>query len=145
ILNQDQEPLFRIPCAGPVRNVVGDVKSGKAEEAGSFWLWVWPQLINWPSDITWLFSPVVGRKRPGDLWRVDAKGNLLMVESKRSDTAMPHDPFEDFVSHKIPDVGELRKHWRSCLDHEKAFIQEHLAALRGDRLALGYYPGLVPY
>src|SRR5262249_8354045 len=66
------------------------------EEPGTFWLWAWPKLL-WASPrITWLFSPVTGKYPwPGDLWGVNASGQLVLVETKRTGGAQ--DPFEDFV------------------------------------------------
>jgi hypothetical protein len=71
----------------------------KSEEIGTFWLWAWPDLLGWPFQITWLFSPVTGKSKwPGDLWGLDDRGNLLIVETKlaRNDRG-PQDPFKDFI------------------------------------------------
>src|SRR5947209_2049040 len=76
------------------------------EEPGTFWLWAWPELLDWATEITWLFSPVTGKYPwPGDLWGVDASGQLILVETKK--TGGPRDHFEDFVLfHKIFGCGK---------------------------------------
>src|SRR5438105_126631 len=54
-------------CGAPLN--VRDKSEVGYEEAGTVWLWALPELLGWPSDITWLFSPVTGNtKRPGDAW-----------------------------------------------------------------------------
>jgi len=73
------------------------------EHAGTFWLWADPGLLSWRFEIRWLFSPVnTGARRPGDLWGVDSKGNLLIVENKLQGRG---DPFQDFIGF-LEDCGE---------------------------------------
>src|SRR5438046_1174944 len=72
------------------------------EEEAAVWLWylaaAWPSqpaLPGWPCSIEWIFSPVTGNKQwPGDVWGVDERGELVIVEGKMGDR---RDPFEDFV------------------------------------------------
>jgi hypothetical protein len=69
-----------------------------AEEAGTFWVWAWPEILGWPVEITWLFSPVTGNDRwPGDLWGIDVSGELIILETKRFRPG--GDPFEDFLEY----------------------------------------------
>src|SRR4051812_25154622 len=71
------------------------------EETASFWLFLWPDLLGWPRNITWLFSPVTGKTRyPGDLWGIDETGHLVVVETKLFQRATAPDPFEDFVAYE---------------------------------------------
>jgi len=123
------------------------------EEAGTFWLWAWPDLLGWPTGITWLFSPGTGRDRwPGDLWGIDDSGELVIVETKRS--TEPADPFEDFLrlEHRRssgefipPKLADIRAHWESLLRGERQFLELHREALHAGTGKLGLWPGVVPY
>lgn len=95
----------------------------EGEEDAAVWLWAAPSMLPWPTKLEWLFSPVVGKKRwPGDLWGVDADGELILVENKK----LPirdwriHDPFIDFRSFQTNlrrstaefiQCGSLRPRW----------------------------------
>ncbi len=143
-----QTPILRKTCDGPTD--VGDAGVFGYEEAGTLWLWVWPSLLGWPHEITWLFSPVTGKRPwPGDLWGLDATGNLLIVEAKSARGGSATDPFEDFVDYTAPPVEQLMRDLRSrCqtyLEYERSFINDHATALREEHLALSRYPGVVPY
>ena len=83
------------------------------EEEALCWLWAFPELLEWENSILWLYTPVVGNKKwPGDLWGIDNKGNLIIVECKqrrRSD-----DPFVDFVNYHKDNRDELSsEHWKN--------------------------------
>lgn len=116
------------------------------EEAGTIWLWAFPELMEWPhGEITWLFSPVADRHVwPGDLWGVDDQGSAITVETKRSTIASRNcRPFEDYVPFKAGlsiSADQLLKEW------------ERLYALESDYLArgcpkpvAGTEPGVLPY
>ena len=56
----------------------------KHEEDALCWLWAFPYLLPWKRPIAWLYTPVVGNSQwPGDLWGVDSRGDLLVIEAKR--------------------------------------------------------------
>src|SRR3990167_6071043 len=93
-------PPRSVRCdAPPIARVgrrAGDILP--SEESASFLLWAWPDLLGWPRQINWLFSPVVGKhKYPGDLWGLDSQGGLLIVETKFDRTRARQDPFADFI------------------------------------------------
>lgn len=141
-------PISLKTCGAPTS--VGDSEIFGYEEAGTLWLWGWPSLIGWLHEITWLFSPVTGKRPwPGDLWGVDAAGNLLIVEAKLAKRTGGTDPFQDFVDYTVPPVdqliADLRKRWSRDLALERDFIRDHAAALHEGRFALRTCPGLVPY
>lgn len=128
----------------------GDIVQG--EEAGTLWLWAWPELLDWPRQISWLFSPVVGKYPwPGDLWGVDESGEILVVENKSA--PRPSSPFEDFLalerqvattpctSHT---VEELHEKWSDALAGERAFLESHADTLKSGRGSLTEWRGLVP-
>lgn len=93
-----------------------------SEEEAVVWLWARPSLLPWPRPVEWLFSPVTGNTRwPGDLWGVDAAGNLLIIENKKG---FSYDPFEDFIPYHRPkrsewSAGDLLTKWKR---HHKAEI-----------------------
>jgi hypothetical protein len=135
--------LVRKPCKPPVD--VGDKSEIGYEEAATVWLWAWPELLGWSSDITWLFSPVTGKaKWPGDAWGLDKIGNLLIVEAKIAKAGKASDPFEDFVDFTPGTVEELHQRWSRGYLAERKFISEHLDPLRAGTLAVRRYPGCVP-
>jgi hypothetical protein len=122
------------------------------EEAGTFWLWAWPELLGWPVEITWLFSPVTGNDRwPGDLWGIDASGELIIVETKSS--ATPSDPFEDFLQFERrldgvrlpPTVAEIRTRWEARLRDERRFLEANRDALQAGSRPRNAGAGVVPY
>lgn len=100
------------------------------EEESIVWLWTFPDLFPWKYCVEWLFSPVVGNKRwPGDLWGLDIRGNLLIIEAKNCKTQSNSNPFEDFANLLKPRdscVGEftsenLRQKWENLLKKELRF------------------------
>jgi hypothetical protein len=123
------------------------------EETGTLWLWAWPELLGHSEPITWLFSPVTGKKDwPGDLWGIDEQGTLIFVETKRAKNGRsPHDPFADFISDdgptRVPDVARILKHWEPLWRAEQFFLKQC-----GDNLEQGTretapmkWSGVVPY
>jgi hypothetical protein len=103
----------------------------RLEEEGTLWAWRWPELV-WSSPLKWLFAPCEygPNSWAGDLWAVDASGQLVIVESKlvkkRSRRA---DPFADFartdqglfqhVGRPKFTVDKLRQRWRWLLEREQ--------------------------
>ena len=135
--------LVRKRCGPPAD--VGDKSEVGYEEAATVWLWAWPALLGWPSDITWLFSPVTGKdKWPGDAWGLDKTGKLLIVETKIAKAGKTTNPFEDFVNFTPGTVEELRQRWSREYVAERKFIGKHLDSLRSGTLAVRRYPGCVP-
>jgi len=136
-----------IPRPGPK---AGDLIP--SEESASLWLWGWPCLLEWPGRINWLFSPVVGNKTyPGDLWGVDSRGDLLIVETKIIRASTTADPFEDFVLYaregprQLLAAERLYQRWAELLRSERLFIREHLSMWKPDGRPRGTFPGVVPY
>jgi len=130
-----------------------------SEEIGSFWLWAWPDLLGWPFQVTWLFSPVTGKaKWPGDLLGLDERGNLLIVETKLAKQGCrPQDPFKDFVDFEespkarvregsVFEIPALRSKWLRLLKQERDFIKTNRSFLSsGGEPKLSKHPGVVPY
>jgi hypothetical protein len=124
-----------------------------AEEAGTFWVWAWPEILGWPVEITWLFSPVTGNDRwPGDLWGIDVSGELIILETKRFRPG--GDPFEDFLEfeHRLrdgvwlpPTVDEIRRHWEGLLEDERRFLKANRDALQAGSSHRIAGAGVVPY
>jgi len=90
------------------------------EEEASSWLWVSPQLLDWPHKIHWLWSQVDSRKSVARLWGIDTTGTLIIVEI-RKDRGNAPDPFGDLVlevkgSSMDRDwtAEALRERWRKC-------------------------------
>jgi hypothetical protein len=123
------------------------------EEAVSFWLWLWPELLGWPEAITWIFSPVTGRHLyPGDLWGIDKKGQLIVVETKLDGKRSRSNPFEDFVAYESGTSRSeccrpttLRERWGKLFKREKAFIANVAAQVYEGIRPTRAYPGVVPY
>ena len=115
-------------------------------------MWAWPEILGWPTDITWLFSPPTGKSVwPGDLWGIDDSGELIIVETKSS--LVPRDPFEDLLPFQErltsgawkPTLGDLFKHWEPLISDERRFLEisnEKLQDGSGQRCE---WPGIVPY
>jgi|GEM_PF-2401664 len=84
----------------------------KHEEDALCWLWAFPFVFPWSKPIAWLYTPVVGNYRwPGDLWGIDADGELLVIEAKQCNRR--DDPFADFVCYHRNDRVELSAiHWQ---------------------------------
>lgn len=146
--------MFKTTC--PFPDVTDEPMVRVAGEAAAcVWLWAWPELLGWPATIAWLFSPVVGnRKWPGDLWGVDARGELLIVEAKSCTRGRRCDPFEDFVGagRGVVERGSasaradsLRERWSRLFEREREFIRQHANELRAGTSLHGCYPGVVPY
>lgn len=118
------------------------------EEDGTLWLWAWPDLLQWPHELVWLFSPVVGRKPyPGDLVGVDEFGTLVFVETKLA--RRPSDPFQDFVgraeSLRNGNTDRIVDRWERLLRCERAFIRTRLSEVAAGNRFEKAYPGVVPY
>jgi hypothetical protein len=123
------------------------------EEEATLLLWCWPELLGWANDLVWLFSPVVGKTWPGDLWGIDEGGNLVLVETKRA--TRPDDPMRDFVGYlsERPVRGlnplfsfELvSARWERRLAQELSFIKRSLASPVDRRWWNDTHPGVVPY
>lgn len=92
------------------------------EEDALCWLWAFPDIFPWPNPVTWLYTPVVGNTRwPGDLWGIDTKGNLLIVEAKQCKRR--DDPFMDFVRYHNSSRLEFSAiHWQ--VKWQKHFLSE---------------------
>lgn len=125
-----------------------------AEEAGTFWVWAWPEILGWPVEITWLFSPVTGREKwPGDLWGIDATGELILLETKPFPSG--GDPFEDFLEFerqlragvrvRPPTVDEIQERWERLLRDERRFLKTNRDALQADSSQRVAGSGVVPY
>lgn len=90
------------------------------EEEASSWLWVSPQLLDWPHKLHWLWSHVDSRKSVARLWGIDTTGTLIIVDIRKDRGDAP-DPFGDLV-HEIKDsstdrhwtAAALREKWRKC-------------------------------
>lgn len=90
------------------------------EEESAVWLRVNPGLLPWPNDIAWVDSPVTRNDPwPGDLCGVDERGDLIIIEGKRTQTS---DPFIDFVEfyqrhHQVNLSKTIRDRWQEtyCL------------------------------
>jgi hypothetical protein len=68
------------------------------EHAGDVWLWAKPALLDWDSPITWLFSnPHGGKGWRGDLWGLDKRGRLLVVETKLEGSGPRYNPFTSLL------------------------------------------------
>lgn len=134
-----------------VRREESDLLS--SEEIASLWLWGWPRLLGWPCTVNWLFSPVVGKRTyPGDLWGVDSRGELIIVETKTDRARSRTNPFEDFVPYAesseakiLCSADSLQERWRSLWKQETTFLENHLSTLDLNTQLTGKYPGVVPY
>lgn len=149
--------IFEATCGSPVPLSPDESKARPYEEgAACLWLWAWPSFLGWPADIAWLFSPQVEKRRwPGDLWGVDSRGELLILEAKTCTPLHPTcDPFEDFLLDGPGVVnggcdtihaGCLRQRWEKYFTGERTFYTEHLDDLRDGKPLEGCYPGVVTY
>lgn len=110
-----------LPEYSHIRNGYLDVRS---EEEAAVWLWAQPELLQWHAPIEWLLSPVTGnRKWPGDLWGIDAEGELLIVENKMLGGGKQFDPFADFhwyaeESRSQCAAEDLRRTWKRLYGQE---------------------------
>ena len=79
-------PMASVTCAFPDVRYTDPSKSRTdlvyMEEAGTLWLWAFPELLRWHTGITWLFSPPGRNRWDGDLWGIDDDGNFVLVEAK---------------------------------------------------------------
>jgi hypothetical protein len=124
-----------------------------AEESATLLLWACPRLIGWSRTINWIFSPVVGNRRyPGDLWGLDSRGQLLVVETKLDRSGRAQNPLEDFVPYatspssvQLWDADCLRRRWRAYLNNERLFMRRYSTSLPRDNPFSGTFPGVLPY
>lgn len=131
----------------------------KYEEYTTLWLWAYPELLGWKNDIKWLFSPVTGNSNfPGDLWGIDSKGNLIIVEVKSAKNNKLQnklqDPFIDFIgfeSHRKTfridcfNAKTLETRWSRLLKCEQLFLKDFLSDFRKRVHKKRTAPGVVPY
>lgn len=146
---------FSRECPLPEPLSADSSRRAVAEGAAILHLWASPGLLRSPHEVAWLFSPVTGNRHwPGDLWGLDSKGDLLIVEAKTCVQGKRCDPFEDFVSAgraiakgTSPNIrsSRLHDHWAKLHEAERVFISKHLRDLEVRRPLLGCYPGIVPY
>lgn len=121
----------------------------RTEATGTFWLWAWPELLGWNREITWLFSPVTGNTVwPGDLWGVDNRGELVLVETKSVEKGKAAaDPYEDFVGFETrlmaPKVNAILAHWQPLYEKELRFIRERYNDLESGNRIIETRPGIV--
>jgi hypothetical protein len=123
-----------------------------SEESATIWLWCWPRLLGWRHQITWLFSPVNDRRKyPGDVWGVDAIGNLLIVETKVDRHALQN-PFEHFEKYACDkEIRELwcaerlEERWRKLHQLEREFFENKFPSFSSIKPPSDCYPGIVPY
>jgi hypothetical protein len=122
------------------------------EEQASLWLWAYPELLGWDREIKWLFSPVVGKKRfPGDLWGIDSRSSLILVETKLAKARnSAQNPFEDFVPFEMRSAKRLsteiiQRRWESLLKDEMGFLEQHREDIEDNWPNKGRFPGVVPY
>ena len=115
------------------------------EESGTLWVWAFPDLLGWPADIAWLF-PRVSNDGPGDLWGIDATGDLLIMETKSSTPKKRlEDPFQDFANldflqdKNLFKADRLQRIWEELYDQELAWIRS------GCQKPDGAAPGVIPY
>lgn len=132
-------------------------KQMNSEEPASLWPWAWPELLGWPFEVTWLFSPVNTRaNRPGDIWGVDATGELLIVETKHDLELSKLDPFKDFVGftarQRVRDTrssltaDSLAARWHKYYRMECNFLKNQADQFfRSSEPTEGTFPGVVPY
>lgn len=151
----DASRVTRLSPAPDTRYTDGRSRSSgmvQMEEEGTFWLWAWPEILGWPVKVTWLFSPIAGNYPwPGDLWGVDASGELLIVETKPSSSRA--DPFEDFLDCERrrasegafpPTVDQIRTRWEKALHSERQFLSINRDALRAGSEPRSPGPGVLP-
>lgn len=150
-----------ILCGLPKRRPIERAVSIFGEGAACIWIWVWPHLLGWHSPIVWLFPSVLGNKterglaKAGDLWGVDATGELLILEAKSCYAGHRRvDPFADFVgpAKKLidgtctdVDADRLEDDWHKLLNKEREFIKEHLREFKLGKPLTGTYRGILPY
>ena len=137
------------------RELAKDVKSDgrellAREESATLWLWAYQELLEWGNGISWMFSPVTGKKKyPGDLWGVDDQGNLILVETKRVSGQSKQDPFLDFVDYEksaiVPTQKQLIHRSRGLLENEFEFIKKNRSAITTGELQKNFHRGVVPY
>jgi len=122
------------------------------EETGTLWLWAFPQLLDWHTDITWLISPPGRNRWDGDLWGIDDNGDFILVEAKCALQGL--DPFKEFLALEgrrsqgkwsIETLSYLREEWEKLLEGERRFVDVHSKALEDGSGVLGRWPGVVPY
>jgi hypothetical protein len=153
-MNLPISPHFSIDIMPPAKEI--REKLGKAflrEEEASLFLWAWRELLGWEQDFEWIFSPVVGQTWPGDVWGIDERGALLVVETKKASRA--EDPLRDFVGYmdKKPVRGTnparstelILARWEDSLKMEMRFIERFRDHLSHESEWGGPHAGVVPY
>jgi hypothetical protein len=125
------------------------------EENSAVFLWAYPELLDWPTQVQWLFSPCNEKRlHPGDLWGMDAEGNLLIVESKR--TSDGPGPFGDLLEHELnrqmaSDVAaelsaeRLATRWARLHRAELTFLAANKNLLEQGGTDRQTGPGIYPY
>lgn len=133
-------------CDGPSRD------SSYWEEAGTLWLWAWPDLLKWKKDLVWLLSPASSEKEPfgfGDLWGVDENGQMIIVETKRKDgdsAFSKFERFEEFFPENSINIDQLLSNWEGKLEQEMAFVRDYIESSRPSPLPTKQAcPGVIPY
>ena len=124
-----------------------------SEESASLLLWIRPCLLSWSRTVNWLFSPVVGNKTyVGDLWGLNARGDLLILETKLDRTGVAQDPFEDFVNYatsesalKLWTASSLKARWLHLVRAEYKFIKRYAQRLCPNACLRGIHRGVLPY
>lgn len=137
------------------RELAKDIKENEMEllaweESATLWLWAYQELLEWNDKITWMFSPVTGKKTyPGDLWGVDERGSLVLVETKRATGQAKQDPFLDFLEYervaKFPSGDKLFLRAKKLLTEEVKFITESRPFFDNGSLPVKFHRGVVPY
>jgi hypothetical protein len=120
------------------------------EEYATLWHWGFHELLEWNCNFEWLFSPVIGNHDyPGDLWGVDEKGNILIVETK---LGAREDPFLDFIEFEKKRrwanpyfVEIIRSRWAVLYQKEMLFWRTYQHDLMEGSFQQVFAPGIVPY
>lgn len=132
-----------------------ELRLAQYEENVTLWLWAYPELLGWPRDIKWLFSPVTGNTRyPGDLWGIDSRGTLIIVETKLAKNGRLQDPLIDFVGFETRQKNSktstlstisLEKRWARLFQCEQVYLKSFLSDMRKGRIQTRTASGVVPY
>jgi hypothetical protein len=93
------------------------------------------------------------------MWAIDETGDLLLVETKRSNTAKSkRDPLEDFVTYEHKDdrmyaadgtyhlgASFLSKRWESLFEQELTYFDDHLGMMKRGVWLDSECKGVLPY
>lgn len=148
----------------PSRGRGGALPRDLAPEEAALWLWAWPDLLDWPVPIHWLFSFRAGTTAAGSrakgnggaatagiLWGVDDDGELLLVHAAAGARSRRVDVMRPFVTSRglfhesaptraddepILGAAALGARWRALLDGERAFLEAIGPGLRRGRASL---------